>query len=521
MVSHTPVAKSGPKAWIVFGILCCFPTVTIATEPLRARLTEPDEVLDRCDADQGILLAGNEVLSAEGAMSEPTTDQLIQQRLANLEAQLNGLQQNLEFGTLTPGRLRSTDMPPVTTKSSAPTYPNARLTGFFQLDAGTFTQSGGNQTQFGTVPNDMGFRRARLAAAGDVARNVSYMLELDFATAGRPSFVDVWLDVHEIPLFGNIRVGQWRHPFGMENLTSARELTFLERPTGFALAPFREPGIGFHNLNQSQTITWAGSVYSAVADAWGNTYGNKGMGTAFRLTALPVYKSEGRRLLHLGFDHSFQVPGNAGWTYRSRAEYNGPAGKSMSQSSPGGANGGGSGGDVPFFFNTGPLFFDQANLVNFELAGVYDSLHWQTELTWNFVDFGGTTVTIPAAYAQAGYFLTGEVRPYKKMAGVLSRIKPLRPFGHEGGLGAWEVAVRYSYINTNPIVPFQPAAPAAPQTGVAPIPWGGALNDVTCGLNWYLNSYTKLQLNYIVSNINRGGTSSSLSTIAARAQLDF
>ena len=451
----------------------------------------------------------------------PAESDLVNQRLSNLESSLSSLRQGLELGTLAPDRLRSTDIAPILKKDSAPTYPNTKLTGFFQMDAATFTQSGGNQTQYGTIQNDMGFRRARLAAVGDVAANVSYMLEMDFAFPGRPSFMDVWLDVHSLPLFGNVRVGQWRQPFGMDNLTSVRELTFLERPLMFGLTPFRETGIGFHDTNEEKSVTWAGSVFGSPTDAWGNVYGNKGFGTAFRLTALPYYECDGRYLAHVGFDHSFSIPGNAGVAYRNTPEYGSPFGSSITQNVPGGGTGNGSSGDVPFFYNTGPLFFDNANLLNFELAGVWNSFHCQSELTCNLIDFGGTTVTVPAAYLQAAYLLTGEVRPYNKVAGVLGRIKPLCPFGEAGGIGAWELAARYSYIDTNPIVPFQPLAPAAAQPGGPVIPWGGALNDVTFGVNWYLNTYTKFQFNYIVANSNRGGISTSADVLAVRAQLDF
>ena len=449
------------------------------------------------------------------------TEDLTQQRLSNLESQLSDFRNNLELGTLAPGRLRSTDIAPILNQASAPTYPNAKLTGFFQLDTGSFMQSGVNQAQYGTIQNDLGFRRARLAAVGDVSENVSYMMEFDFAFPGRPSFMDVWLDVHDIPLFGNVRVGQWRQPFGMDNLNSVRELTFLERPLMFGLTPFRETGIGFHDTNEDKSMTWAGSVYGSPTDAWGNVYGNKGVGTAFRLTAIPIYDCEGARVLHLGFDHSFQVPGNAGVAYRNNPEYAGPFGSNTAQSVPGGNVGGGASGDVPFFYNTGPLFFNTGNLLNMELAGVYNSLHWQSELTYNVLDFDNGTVVIPAFYAQAGYLLTGEVRPYNKVGGVLGRIKPRCPYGKDGGIGAWELAIRYSYINTNPVVPFQPAAPAAAQPGGPLIAWGGELNDVTFGVNWYLNAYTKFQFNYIVANSNRGGQQSSCDIVALRAQLDF
>ena len=149
------------------------------------------------------------------------------------------------------------------------------------------------------------------------------------------------------------------------------------------------------------------------------------------------------------------------------------------------------------------------------LAGVYNSFHFQSELRYSVMDFAGSQVTVPAYYVQAAYLLTGEVRPYNKTAGVLGRIKPLRPFGDCGGWGAWEVAARYSDMNLNPTVPFQAVPPVGQTFG------GGHLHDWTLGLNWYLNQHTKFQLNYIIANSNRLGVSSSCDILALRAQLDF
>lgn len=439
-------------------------------------------------------------------------DEALDLRLNSLESEFRNLQFRLQSGELVQGRLRSTDIHPLPPSNRPPTFPNVKVTGFFQADAAWFGQDSASNAQLGNIQNDMGFRRARLAAVGDVSQNVSYMIEMDFAFPGRPSFMDVWLDVHDVPLFGNVRVGQWRQPFGLDELTSVRELTFLERPTMFGFAPFRQTGIGFHNLNEEQTLTWAGSAFGFPTDAWGNSLGDRGFGTAERLTYLAQHECDGRRVLHFGVDHSFNVPNNGGLVYRGVPEYGGPFG-SPAVNATGAVSG--DGGDVPFFFNTGALPANYSHLANLELAGVHDSLHWQSELRYAFIDMAGETITLPSAYVQAGYLLTGEVRPYNKVAGVLGRIKPIHPWGVDGGLGAWELTLRYSYVNANPAAPFAPPpAPGAP-------PFGGELSDFTSGLNWYLNPYTKFQFNYILVELNRGGVLSTTNIAAVRAQLDF
>lgn len=446
----------------------------------------------------------------------------MQSRVSDLETKLDALGRMLEVGgPLNPDVMRSTDIHPLPSSNKTPTYPNVRMTGFFQLDAGFFSQNTNSLNQFGRVQNDSGFRRTRLAAVGDVSDNVSYMIEMDFAFPGRPSFMDVFMDLHGVPIVGNVKIGQWRQPFGMDNLTSVRELTFLERPLSFGFAPFRETGIGFYDLNDAETITWAASAYGYPADAWGNAFGNKGFGTAERITALLMDQDESRHLLHVGFDHCYTVPGPNGVAYRNTNEYGAPFGSGVAPTFPGAAGGGGSVGDLPLFVNTGPLLFNNANLFNAELAGVYNSFHWQSELTYSVVDFAGGTVTLPSYYARAAYILTGEVRPYNKRAAVLGRIKPLNPWTRCGGCGAWEIAGQYSYINLNPAAPFQTRAQEPAQPGGPNIAWGGAMNNYSTALNWYINNYTKFQLEYILSDMNRGGVDSMMSTMCMRAQLDF
>ena len=51
---------------------------------------------------------------------------------------------------------------------------------------------------------------------------------------------------------------------------------------------------------------------------------------------------------------------------------------------------------------------------------------------------------------------------------------------------------------------------------------GGRLTDLTLGVNWYLNRYTKFQFNYIHAFLTRPvGVDSDADIVALRAQLDF
>ena len=55
--------------------------------------------------------------------------------------------------------------------------------------------------------------------------------------------------------------------------------------------------------------------------------------------------------------------------------------------------------------------------------------------------------TFDGYYVQAGYFLTGEHRPYVFGRGGFGRVKPKSIFGKDDGRGAWEIAARYSTLD--------------------------------------------------------------------------
>jgi len=100
---------------------------------------------------------------------------------------------------------------------------------------------------------------------------------------------------------------------------------------------------------------------------------------------------------------------------------------------------------------------------------------------------------------QVAYTLTGEQRGYK--AGTMGGIKPASNFDGKGGKGAWEVAGRFSNTDMSDDALM-----------------AGKLSVMTVGLNWYLNPYTRVMLNYAYSDLEDVGTMSSFMT---RFQISF
>lgn len=422
-------------------------------------------------------------------------------RFSELQKELDALKAQLSATDK-----KSDSLQKLTDKLNAPAatiYPTAKLTGFFQADAGWFQQSGNSTAQLGNLEDNAGFRRARLAGVGKVTEDVSYILEMDFAFAGRPTFMDLWVNFAKVPGLGNVQVGQYRMPFGMDELTSIKELTFLERPVTQPMGPFRQIGLGFYNTTKNENVTWAASVFRSGTNQFANSFGDGGYGLASRITAVAAEDKQADFLVHTGVGYVFVNNPNNQFQFRNNPEYVGPTtGPIATTALTDPATAVGLGG-IPFFTGTGLFGASNGNLFNGELASTWGPWHAQSEMRFNVMNLttGGTAV-FPSFYAQTGYILTGEHRPYNKPNAVLGRIKPTNAVG-KGGAGAWELAARYSTVSLN-------------SGGIN----GGSMQNMTYGLNWYLNDFTKFQFNYINSDLSRAAAAPLGTDPLAANQID-
>lgn len=469
-------------------------TETTSEEESSQESAEGEVMYQSEDADEeriGSLV--EEYLKNRPAESQ-AVDQAQEQEISALRSSLNG----------------------VLDKVNKKTLPSIQVMGVFQADAGFFDQSANSKRtydigdgNFGDIKDGADFRRARLGVKGALTETTNYFMQFDFAFFGRPTFTDVWVEQTKVPVLGNVRVGQWKQPFSLEVVSSFRYTTFVERSLLFqAFTPFRHLGAGFYDTNEDQTMTWAMSGFASGQDQFGGSITNRGgWGTAERVTMLPFWDdaTKGESYLHLGFGHFFSAPPNRIANFRSIPElYIGQNSAGVAGTS--GQAGVGNFDGTPFFVQTGNLGVYNFNVLGSEMLWVDGPLSFQSEAMVNFVnqtpgvaigplqtvnfDNGTSMAILKGAYGQIGYFLTGEHRPYDRKAGAIDRIIPksnFSPVNHDDqkGWGAWEVAGRWSYLDLN-------------DKNVR----GGTINDLTAGLNWYLNPYWKMQFNYIHSMPN-------------------
>jgi len=185
-----------------------------------------------------------------------------------------------------------------------------------------------NDSQFGGQTNYVEFRRLRLFAAGEGYGVYDYRLELEFAPEVElqadveddhvdlggfgVELKDAYLGIHDLPWLGYLRFGHFKAPIGLEELTSSRYITFLERSLPHRLVPGRELGLAAFNHSLGENVTWAyGAFFDEMSEsAHAIEDDNEGTRVVGRVTWTPRYDelSMGRYLIHTGLAYCYTRP---------------------------------------------------------------------------------------------------------------------------------------------------------------------------------------------------------------------
>jgi len=329
-------------------------------------------------------------------------------------------------------------------------------------------------TDVDSIPNGTLFRRARLYTSGDIYHNVFYKIQLDFA-GGDADFKDVFIGVKKIPLVSAILVGHQYEPAGLETITSSKVITFMERASVSTLMPERHTGFAMARQWPEDKFTLSIGGFQN-SDNYGNARGDDYAVTG-RFTFAPTNVDKGKKLLHFGVSGSYRESPSGVFEQKARPEN-------------------------PFApqITSGVIFANTLALFGGEFIGNWGPISVQSEAAFLSVESDSIgTPMISSWYVQGSYFITGEHRGYKYGKGA--GITPEKNFDGTGGAGAWEVAARYSTLDMND---DQLQA--------------GEFNIATAGVNWYLNPYTRVMLNYSYTDYTSVG---KLHMIAMRFQISF
>ncbi len=348
----------------------------------------------------------------------------------------------------------------------------------------------GIDTLEGMVPQArFGFRRLRFGVSGKINDNMGYKIESEFAGGNDYEFRDAYLSFEDLPVLRTLIIGNQKRPYGLDHLNSSRYNVFLERP--FVIEAnnqdARRLGIASYGFSRDERFNWRYGVYNQEnVQSLGNYVGNDyQLEVTGRLASTWWWDeaSDGRGYGHVGFSGSWGWPDGLDPNNQSRYRTR-PEARSTNR-----------------WIDTGRI----AGAESFLLGGIEGVLNvGPTQLVgeYQIVDvdrlaaFGAHTV-FHGGYVYASYFLTGEHMPWDRESGTLGRVKPFENFfavcdceGYrQRGLGAWQVAARFSHADYN-------------DEDIN----GGRGNALTLGLNWYWNPYARMQFNYLVGEIDRQQT---------------
>jgi phosphate-selective porin OprO and OprP len=299
-----------------------------------------------------------------------------------------------------------------------------------------------DDTAFGT-PDGSEARRARIGVAGNLAEGLDFKMEVDFASfdGTGAAFTDAYLKFGSFPI-GTVKIGHFKEPFSLNELTSSRFITFTERNDTFAIG--RNSGVLASDATDE--LTWQVGAFWDTAKNLDS--GNSAAYTG-RVVYRPQFADKGASLIHLGGALSIRENEANTYTVGTRSGIHLLGGKMASAT----------------------IAADGLTLIGLEAAWQEGPSHAEAE----FVQAEGDSDSFTTWYLQGGYFLTGEHRGYKASSGAFDRVNPNTPWG-ESGNGAWEVAGR---INT---VDLSDGAADEQATQLA------------LALNWYLTSHTRISL---------------------------
>lgn len=376
-----------------------------------------------------------------------------------------------------------------------------KVRGRIEADAAFYDKSGGNN------PVDLNdgteLRRARIGVDGKIYNDWLYRLEADFGKASRNDNTSNEVDVKDayIAFTGientRITVGQHKTPNSLEQLTSSTDLVFTERP--LAVEAFNHRLTAGGDFKAGVSVGYTGPNYTLTTGIFGSNFAassnpagvanDEGWGVHGRATWAPI--QEKGKVLHLGASGYWRDAGGqngfGGTAVRFRS---GPEVSAV---------------DGARFVDTGNLAADTYTSYGAELGGVWGPFHAQAEYLTASVDqtAGLPSLDFDGGYVQVGYVITGESRNYKN--GLFSRVKPANPFSLKtGGAGAWEIAARASTIDLNDGALL-----------------GGSQDNYAGALNWYINEYLRVGVNYVAFDAERAGVTTKGSAVVTRVGVNW
>ena len=337
------------------------------------------------------------------------------------------------------------------------------------------------QGQENAIGNGVNIRRMRFAMKAILWGNWGAEIDFDFGN-NAVDIKDAY--VRYIGKNWQIKAGNFREPFSMETMTTSRYITFMERPYATEQAPSRHLGVDFKIFTNH--IFFEGGVFSSnlandlIRDQNKSKGTNAGWSVTGRFAWAPIKKD--RMVLHFGVAGSYRVPkiqeiGDPinSFRYGENAETEINRKKYI---------------DTDWMEDCQTKIiagFEAAYAVkNFRVQGEYIMTRIQKDV--NEVPEAEDKVNLGGYYIMGSWLVNNADYYYNMGDAEFSQID-----FRNNKKGAFEVALRYSFMNANSYKDGE----------TTPYLQGGSGETYTLGLSYYFNYNVKLMLNYAYVNHDR------------------
>lgn len=324
-----------------------------------------------------------------------------------------------------------------------------------------------------TTADTFDVRRAYLGISGRIAQDFTFEVTADVAQTAAPQ-LDVAFVNWEIAPSLQFRMGQFKMPMSLEELTSSRFIDFQERSLVNNQVPAKERGLMFH-----------GSPYTGVfyGLALSNGAGKNNNETLAAIDGKDVVGRIGLNAAEIIGNKNMVIHGALAM---SDGEQVGGTNISLRTEARG----------LTFFtqaFTTNSVV--ERRRTNLEGSFAYGPFKLQGEkMTVEYNGVNSSTAInadLDLYYLEALWMITGESYAESYRNGVYGAIKPLKPFrAAEGNMGAWELGLRMSSADASEF----------------PTPSSGLTREadaLTVGLKWIPVTNVRFYLNYVHTKFDR------------------
>lgn len=394
-----------------------------------------------------------------------------------------------------------------TTVSSADGRFTATIRGRMQFDAASYDQDaagtlatdhrrgsvGATNNRENTSARDLSsggnFRRAQIGLEGKLANDFGYRIVLEMGgsgTEGPSRLNEGWISYTGFkPL--TFQIGAFSPPTNLDDATSSDDTMFIERASPAELSRSMAGADGRYAVGFKAN----GERWYTALHLTGGTFGDA---EAFDEQSAVIGRVAA--LAATGTHYNVHVGANLAYVFSPADQ-----GPDAVVRSPARLR------DRPELrvdstrlIDTGSIDADSLYSAGGEFGANWKNLNFQAEYFWYGVNRRDSALADPhfsGWYAEASWIVTGESKRYSMANASWAAPRPAATFQGASGVGAIELAARYSDTDLN----YREGLPGT--LGAADSIRGGEQKIWTLGANWYWNQNLRFTLNYQFVDVDR------------------